>query len=517
MIRRLVFGFALTLVACGGPEVSQLASSTPLGTVSGVVTNTRFEPIEGATVTLTLGEGGDGSANFKATSNGAGSYFFKSVPAGSTGQVVITRSGFGSVRTTVTVPANAGNFPVDDANGNAGIALLMENNGSMRFSVYSASGKPAKGARGLLEVRPAGFIATVGGTFGSQQGVISVEATASDLGELAFAGVPSAAELARVDGSYTLYIGALDEDGDGVADSEGTARYYPGSDLFMSPPPPIQLERAGDASSLAITSSNLQSLRDSSTSPPLRNAVKGSEPVTIVFNQPIVEAARSVTVLREDCSTAVDVTVTQRTPNILSVTPTSPWSPGAEFHLAVRATGKVSGDTREFIGYLFAVDPAAPRPVATTPTFQVKKAAGNTNGTRFQAGDTMFVRFDTPLMFRGSSVGRAFFDFDLDEDGSIGNPSPGEKGTAFINGFDIQLAEETVAPTNGAFVCRTNGYGSRYVINFPSVLVPTVGLPSSTAVNVVLPVELSSQFGYQTPWGAGVTGSFEAATFQVQQ
>lgn len=499
---------ALSLCACGGTAVTQVASSNPLGTLSGLVQNTRFEPVEGAGVTLVLGEGGDGSATFKANTNAQGAFFFQDVPAGSSGQVTVFKSGFGSARQAVNIPSSAGNFPLENGNGNTGIFVLTQLDSTVRFVIYSASGKPAKGARGLLEVTPASMITTSSGTYGSQQGVISVEATGDDNGALIFAGVPSPAELTRVSGTYQLTVGALDENNDGKIDSLGTSRSYSGSTLFTNPNQSIVLGSANTTATLAISAANLDSLTSAfGGAAPYLNALKPNEPITVVFNQPIVEATRTVKVVAEDCSTNVAVTVTQRAPNVLSIAPTASWSTGAEYHLVIRATGLDSATTRDFRGYFFAIDPAAPRPVGASATFIAKKAAGAMNAGVFESGDELYVVFDTPLALLGGPQGRAWISFDLNGNGSIGGMDPGElTNPDFNSGFTIDLAEETFDPKTSTFTCRTNAYSSRYRINYSGI--PPGGVTSNTAMKVTLPADQSGATGYQTAWGQSAIGNF---------
>ncbi|MEW5743261.1 MAG: carboxypeptidase-like regulatory domain-containing protein [Myxococcota bacterium] len=507
MNRLLCAGLALGITACGGTAVTQVAPSTPKGTLSGIVTNTRFEPIEGVGVTLILGEGGDGSATFKTTTNAQGTFFFPEVPAGSAGQLTVSKAGFGGGRQSVSIPSQAGNFPLEDGNGNAGILVLMELNTTVRFTVFSASGKPAKGARGLLEVTPSALLTSTSGTYGSQQGVISVEAVADDNGALIFAGVPSPAEMTRVSGSYQLTIGALDEDGDGQIDSLGTTRSYSGTTLFTNPTQSIVLGSASTTATLAISAANLESLVNPFTnSPPYPNALKPNEAITVVFNQPIVEATRTVKVVEEDCSRNVAVTVTQRAPNVLAIAPTSAWTTGTEYHLVIRATGLDSGTTRDFRGYFFAIDPAAPRPLGTTATFIGKKAPGAMNAGALENGDELYVVFDTPLTLLGGPTGRGFIGFDLNGNGSVGGTDPGEIGSMPITlGFAIDIAEETFDPMTSTFTCRTNGYGSRHRIFYSAL--PAGGVPNNTSMRVTLPADQSGATGYQTAWGQAALGS----------
>jgi hypothetical protein len=514
MSRLIAASVVIGLLSCG-PSVSQLASSKPVGSLSGLVTDTRFQPLAGVSVTLVLGEGSDGSATFKATTNDAGGFFFKDLPAGSSGQLAFTKSGYGRGRLSVTVPSSAGNFPIDDGNGNAGVVLLTQLNGTQRFTVFSASGKPAKGVKGLLEVTPSALTATSGGTYGSAQGVTSVEAAADEAGVLTFGGIPAADEMARIGGTYSLTVGALDEDGDGVIDSLGTARSYSSSGLFTNPTQQIQLSAAGTTSALAVSSANLESLTTSGTSAPLRNALKPNAPITLVFNQPIVELTRSVKVVAEDCATNVAVTVSQPAPNVLSIAPATSWTTGAEYHVAIRATGLDTGTTRDFRGYFFAIDPTAPRPVGSAPSVIARKPMGSMSMTAFEPGDELYVVFDTPLTLVGGPGARLFFNFDLNGNGMIGNMDVGELGAPFTSGFALTPDEATYDTKNSTFTCRTNNYSSRYRVTYAGL--PPGGLMLTTAARVTVPDDMAGVTGYQTAWGQVVTGDFNSTSIRVEQ
>jgi hypothetical protein len=222
-----------------------------------------------------------------------------------------------------------------------------------------------------------------------------------------------------------------------------------------------------------------------------------------------------VKVVAEDCTTNVAVTVTQKAPNILSIAPTASWTTGQEYHVVIRATGLETGNTRDFHGYFWAIDPAAPRPLGNTANFYAKKAAGSMNPGVFQTGDELYVVFDTPLTWLGGPQARAFINLDLNGNGSIGGSDPGEVGTNNFNlGFAIDLAEETFDPTNGTFTCLTNGYGSRYRITYSGL--PMGGVPATTGMRITIPDDQAGATGYQTAWGLVATGDING-TLQIRQ
>lgn len=491
-------------------SVSQVAPSNPVGTISGVVINTQNTGIEGAQVTMILGEGADASRTYKTTTNGEGAYSFKDVPGGSAVQLLFSKTGYSNARLNGNVPGASGNFPINDGNGNAGVLTLTQLNGTQKFRVYTSQGRPARGAKAFLEVKQTAFV-TFSGVYGSPVGNYSGTAEVDENGLLTFTGTPDITELARIDSSilFTLTIGALDEDmpPDGRADALGTISNITAGSLFTNPDRTIILGDAHTAASLQIVATNLDSFYGS-FSPPYQNAVKASDAISIVFNQPItqVDTTRVVRVVEEDCQTVVGTMVTQRAPNVLSITPTAAWTLGKRYNVIVRATGLDSGSTTDFIGYFFAIDPTAPRPLSPAAPFQVRKAAGNTMSGALQPNDTLNVVFDTPITSQGGPVARAIVNLDLNGDGVTGGMTGfGEFNGPPNSGFPISANEQTTAtdPALGTFTCRQSGYTSRWSITiatFPA----TNFIPASTGMRVVFAKDQQSADSYQTAWGSPI-------------
>ncbi|MBL8922861.1 MAG: carboxypeptidase regulatory-like domain-containing protein [Myxococcaceae bacterium] len=496
------------------PDTTQLiAPSSPVGTVSGVVVTTLQTPIEGVNATLVLGEGADATHTYKATTSADGAFVFKDVPAGAQAQVLLSKTGYSSARINANVPATGGNVPINNGNGNVGVISLAQLSSTLKFRVYTSLGKSAKGAKAYLEVNPTAFVTTAG-TYGGGIGNYSGTADVDDNGLLTFANAPDPGELARIATStFTLTIGALDEDNDGRADILGTVQTYSASGLFIQPDRTIILNDARTGASLQILGTNVESLTTNG-SEPYRNALKANDSINIVFNQPItqVDTTRLVKVVQENCETNVAVSVTQRAPNVLSIAPTAPWTLGNRYNIIVRATGLDSGSTVDFIGYFFAIDATVPRPLSTTAAFQVRKASGNTMSNALQPGDTLNVVFDTPVTAQGGAFARAIVNFDLNGDGMTGGMLGfGEFNGPPNSGFVIGSNEQTTAndPANGTFTCKTSGYSSRWSIN---ITFPMSGfVPSATQMRVLFPKDQASSQTFQTAWGspvqADVTGT----------
>lgn len=490
-------------------SVSLIAPSNPIGTISGVVVNTNQAPLEGANVTLVLGNGADASHTTKVTTSADGAFVFKDVPGGSNAQILISKTGYSSARVTGFVPGATGNFPINDGNGNTGVISLAQLSSTIKFRVFTATGVPARGAKAYLEVQATAFV-TGNGTYGSAVGNYSGAAEVDEAGLLSFANAPDPAEIARINSNYnfTLTIGALDLDMDGRSDFLGTLRNFAAYELFTNPDRTFILDDARTTAGLQIVATNLDSFNVPANSPPYRNALKTTDPVTIVFNQPItqVDTTRIVKVVQEDCQTNVAVSVTQRAPNVLSIAPTAAWTLGNRYNIIVRATGLDASSTVDFIGYFFAIEPNAPRPLSTSAAFQVRKATANTMSNALQPGDQLFVLFDTPIAVQGGPVARAYVNFDLNNDNMTGGMTGfGEFGGPANSGVAIANAEQLTAtdPANGTFTCKRSGYSSRWSINlttFPS----TNFIPASTGMKVVFAKDNSSSDSYQTAWGSPV-------------
>ncbi len=141
-------------------DVSVVEPSTPIGTLSGQVLKADLTALDGVTVTVIMGGTGDADGTaYKATSDSTGAYAIGGLPAGSSGQVTLTKTGFATARATAIVPATAGNFPIDNGNANLGAIALTDLSGEQKFQVVTGAGHPAKAAKATIEVTPAATFA----------------------------------------------------------------------------------------------------------------------------------------------------------------------------------------------------------------------------------------------------------------------------------------------------------------------------------------------------------------------
>lgn len=501
-------------------SVSLLAPSTPIGTVSGTVLSTTNMPLEGVTVSLVVGTAAEGGKTATATTDSSGAFNFNDVPGESAVQLTYSKAGYATARSQVYVSGSTGNIPVNNANGNAGFITLTALTATVTFHVYSWNGTPAEGAVATLDVSPSAFVGT-SGVLGSNAGTVTVQGTVGADGTLSFMGVPDPVDLARLTNAqaYTLVIGALDKDANGVPESLGTVKTYTAQALFTNAVTPIVLGDPRNAQPLQILASNLGSFL-SSNSEPFRNAVNNADPITVVFNQPIVETepTRLVKVVKDDCQGNWPVSVTQVSPAAIRIIPNSPWVSGNRYNIAIRATGSESGDTGEFTGYFFGLDSTTPLALSNTIGVEVRKATGNTMANAWQPGDEMFVRFNVPIT-EGGAAPKALINFDITGDNQIG----GNTGFNEYNGpggFTLTNAEQTQATNaeDGTFVCKASGYSARYRVNFS---LPPLGsvtsVPTGTLLHVIFPNATTSAAAYQTIWGASVpAGDLSGALTVVQ-
>ncbi len=515
MLRPLAALFFAALVACSpsladankdgiadgvrAPDnVTQVAPSTPTGTITGVVTTTKFAAIPGANVLLVLGSG----FTTAVPSGADGAFRFTNVPAGSTGQLLISKDTFGTVRVPVSVPAGGVNVPISDANGSAGVILLLELNGTVRYQVTTANGRPARAVRALLEVSPAGFQLTSGAGYGTPQGQLSFDGVTDDTGSVVFQNVPSPAELARTTGAqtnFTLVVAGIDDDMDGENEFLGTVDTRSGRDFFTAGVRPVILPENRTGSAPAILATNIESLTGNVA--PVRNLLRPQDSVYLVFNQPILDNAALVRITQDDCSAAVSFTKVVKG-NVLQITPAgNGWTIGEKHNLLVRATGTESGTTTQttaFTGFIFGGDLTMPK-TPMTVAFTVKRL--NTMATNIVNGDTLNLSFDVPLR-RLTTNAFIQWNTDLNGNGSVSADDPGEFGNS--GGLSFSIAEPALDPLTSTFSCTASGYSRRWSTTLTGL--PPAGVPTGTQLRVVFPVVGSGQGGYQTIWGIPFTG-----------
>lgn len=520
-------GCALALGCAGGEDknkdgvadgvrvpdsVSVVAPTQAVGSLSGQVVDSKLAPLADADIVIVLGKP-EGASSYKTKSDAEGNFAVKNLPAPSSVQIIVSKADFGTVRVNSNVTGATGNFPVNDANTNIGQIGLFKLDGTFRVNVFLPTGRPAARAKAFMEVSSAGFQA-FNGTYGSSAGTVSVEAAVDDQGVLTFTKLPNLVEMARMQAnSFTptlaVVVAGLDEDNDGRMEFVGTNANYSPRTYITSGATPIILTDGRSTSSLSIVGSNLDGLA-SGTNAPLRNLVRASEAIAVLFNQPVVESTLQVRVTEENCGTAVASTKMLRAGTVLTIAPTAGWVANKEYNIAIRATSADNGTLLSRTGFFFVGELNSPTPLEATAQWGVKKAMGNTMGDRLQAGDDLWVVFNTPLRKIGSTAdAKVFVSADLNNNGMVGGMNDNGEFGSTVSTITISADEPTADANNGTFGCTASNYTTRWRVN--NLPIPTGGIPIPTNMKVVLPRDVSTTAGYQTIWGApfalDVTGS----------
>ncbi|MBI3180796.1 MAG: carboxypeptidase regulatory-like domain-containing protein [Myxococcales bacterium] len=486
-------------------NVSLVAPSTPVGTLSGQVLTTRLAALAEANVSVTVGSR---LGELKTTTDAEGNFSFTSLPAGSQVLVTLTKAGYATLRASATIPSTAGNFPINNGNASVGPFTLTQLNGSLKFLVITRGGKPAKGVRVVLEAAPAGTLVTGDmGSYGTPLGLVVADGTVDDTGLVSFGGIPAVEELSRLNGRYDVTVSALDEDGDGLPEYAGTFQRYPArSLLFDTSLRTIELADARSSAQLNVTSSNVGSMI-APGSAPQRNMVLPGESLYFVFNQEVMPDNSLVVRLTDEIGVqSLTINKTLRNGYVLIVQPTSAIEQGREYNVSVRATSLDNGSTFFRAAYFFGGSSSSPKPFALSTIEYKDQPPGD---SILNNGETVVVNFNQPIRLIGSAPAEAFVDYDFNTTNPKGSDF-GEKG--FQSGFLISASEPMSEP-DALFALAPSGYTTRYVFTFGAA---TVGVANQTPVEIAFSKLLNAQGGYQTIWGVPVTADESSALKKAQ-
>ncbi|WP_187345417.1 carboxypeptidase-like regulatory domain-containing protein [Cystobacter ferrugineus] len=362
-------------------SVSVVAPANPKGTVSGQVLDTAMQPLAGVSVRLTIGSD-TAEGKYVVQTDALGNFMFKGVPAGSTVLVTISKEGYATLRASATVPANAGNIPINDANASLGLVMLAKTQSKVSFTLLTDKGQPAVGAQAFLEAYPAGLISAAGTTVQATSTVTAVPAVADAMGVVTFNNMPSPSELTRIGtlpqsstttAYYRLWVDPVDVNGDGVIDSGGYASPIDASVLLKSGSQIVTLNPAknsGGSTAFTLLATNVPSLQLTPTSPPeakkpMRNLLRPGDPIYLGFSQPVVRDSLIAILTGEQGQAAIELTVTpNETGDAYTLTPAmTNVLEGQEYNLILRATSAYSGAVQTWKGYFVSGDVKTPRPL----------------------------------------------------------------------------------------------------------------------------------------------------------
>ncbi|HYO59108.1 carboxypeptidase-like regulatory domain-containing protein [Archangium sp.] len=399
-------------------SVSVVAPANPKGTVSGQVLNTRMEPLPDVAVKLTIGSA-TAEKPFETTTDARGNFVLTQVPAGSEVLVTVGKEGYATLRATATVPSHAGNIPINNGNANIGAIALAETQSTVRFTLLTPSGNPARGARAYLEAVPAGTIAFNGGSAAAVSSVV-VTAEADAMGVVTFGNVPAPAELARIGGvgaaagGYRLWVDPVDTNGDGIIDAAGHAAKIDASTLMVSggsqllrlPAPRNDAGGGSSASGFQLVVTNVPSLQYVKLADgepqkpqmelqkkPIRNLLRPGEPIYLGFSQPVARESLLAILTDEFGRERFDLAVTSSaTGDVYTLLPPSSIHEGQEYNLILRATSAYDGTVRTWKGYFISGDPRSPKSLQIS-TALYKDGSTGTAGS-LDPGECIIISFN---------------------------------------------------------------------------------------------------------------------------
>ncbi|RKG66038.1 carboxypeptidase regulatory-like domain-containing protein [Corallococcus sp. CA054B] len=501
-------------------NVSVVVPSTPKGTVSGQVLSTTLQPIADVTVAMTIGSQPTGKS---ATTDASGNFVMTDVPAGAQVLLTFSKGGYSTLRATSTVPSAAGTVPINNGNASFGPVTLTQLNSSLAVTVVTPQGRPAVGAKGVLEVDKAGSV--ILSNYDSVSSVISkvyVEATADANGVLTFTGIPSGVELARLGGQFTVWIAPMDTNGDGISDTGGYTKVYSNSEIVGTQSTTLaQLKdsKPSGAGALNIEGGNVSSLKGAAEVDPLRNMVRPGEPIFVYFNQPVQPGSVFVRLTDEYAKESLPVTASVNVGGYsATITPGNGIvQEGKEYNIFVRAVAAEGGSNYSRTGFFFGGDQSAPRAVTISEIrYQELDRPPAATATQLNSLEEVFVNFSAPIAKQVGQSVQVFFASDIDNNGTVGGNSFGEVGNYSGQGFPLEIAEptkpvQTRTPAElPVFGIQASGYSTRYFFRYTGA----VALNPSQVRLVVSFSNLAPVLGtndvYESIWGQPINTDLEA-------
>lgn len=495
-------------------NVTVVVPATPKGTVSGQVLTSDLKPLTEATVEITIGSS---PTPLSATTDAKGNFTFKDVPGGSQVLLTFTKANYSTLRATATIPGEAGNVPLNNANVSFGPVTLTRLDGTLRFLLVTPQGRPAANVRATLEATPAGNIALNNNDINLNiVSTVTVEATSDDQGVLVFQNIPSAQELVRYTGNvtsrYRLWVSAVDANGDGVPESNGYVASYTASEVVAQGTTRLLNLPASrpTGAPLAVESSNVATLRAASNTEPLRNMVRPGEPIYLYFNQPVQQSSLMARLTDEYFKESLPVTVALGNGGYsATITPGSGVvQVGKEYNIDLRAVSSETGEVYSSKGFFFGGDAGSVAPITISEVRYQETSLAAPTSQQLNPGERVFVSFSAPLLPPSGANVFVYFS-DLNGDGVSGN-APGEIGHPAL-GFPLTMSEpiepyatRVADPERPVFPFSSSFVSTRYAFTYQSVSGgPTVSLslaPATTRIVVAF-----SKLGVQ-----GVSGSYES-------
>lgn len=481
-------------------SVTVVAPATPVGTVGGQVLSSRYLPMDGVDVTMTIGGAMLGS---KAVTDATGSFSFKDVPAGSRVLLTFSKAGFVTARATAVIPSQAGNVPINNANANFGPVMMAETSGTVKFQVFTPNSRPAVGAKATLHVSQAAYL--LSSSAESIEGQVVVQGEVDAQGILSFSGIPSPEEGARIGTNYQLVISPLDTDNDGIPDVDGWVRNYSGQTLVTGDglgvyeALTIPLTTSIPNAALAVKYSNLGAIRDGSVTP-LKNMVRPGEPVTIVFNKPVQPDSLLVTLTDEYGKESLSVTKSLSNGNtLLTISPGASVSAGKELNLYYRAVASSDGSvvTSDAFGLgrgvPFVVGDVNNPPSVGVESLRYQESVGGINNGQLDPGEIVYVNFNQVMTYNGTLPAQVF----------VTNPGGGLTKVGDLSVAEPSAPIRTRTPAEQpVFTLRNSGYTTRFSFTYGGATsLSSTSFSTTLLVRFIDPQGNTAVPQYQNAWG----------------
>jgi len=407
-MKRLVLVVAALVAGCNDSTVS-VGNDNPTGVVGGLILDAASQtPIAGAAVMINTA----GGALDAATTNDQGVFQVPKVPSGT---VIVTISLMGYETTVFTAFLNGavGNFPVKNPSLTLGPIGLVKNDSTFAVRLVDESGAPAKDIKVLArpQVRHIDFSSGDPVPVGSYV----VSATSGADGLAIFSGLPDYPSLGQLSSDIDVLF--IDVPPTKVMGSEvysfaGLTTSFAVNHLVNVSTPTITL--AGPKTTLLVLQSNISHLV-TQTVGPQGSLIPASGPITVTFNQAINPSTVRVRFTDDQdkpSPIAATAVIPPNTGNLLSISPSVPFTAGARYNLQLHADA------------LSATDSSV-RELNRTSPFFIPAAAATITGTAKLDSSTgvnlLTVTLSEPVgLGSGSTLGAtcvAFYDPPVNFDG----------------------------------------------------------------------------------------------------
>ncbi|NMO16436.1 carboxypeptidase regulatory-like domain-containing protein [Pyxidicoccus fallax] len=512
-------------------SVTVVTPATPKGTVSGQVLSTDLKPLSEVVVEMTIGSSAE---PVSVPTDAKGNFEFPGVPAGSEVLLTFSKAGYATLRATSTVPSSAGNVPINNANASFGPITLAKLDGTMSFIVVTPQGRPAANARATLEAAPAGSIILFNGENATR--VVSnvvVEAIADEQGVLTFSGIPSAAEMARLqNGAYRLWVSPVDTNNDALPDTTGYAATYSGQTAVQNTSTRLinlQFARDNQGAALNVESSNVGSLRGATDRDPLRNMIGAGDPIYLFFSQPVQQGSLLARLTDEAGRESLAVTTSIGAGGYsATIRPSNGLQPGREYNIDVRAVSAEGGSLYTKTGYFFTGEPANAQAITISEVRYQETSTSSPTSSQINPGERIYVNFSSPIA-RTYDFGpyvQVFIDANIADASATSVNVIGDVAGELNNpvGLDLFMDEpsaplQTRTPAEVApFPMIYSGYSTRYSFFYNGAFPLS---PTSLRVHVAFDKLANRPAGgttgtYESIWGQPITANLSVSTVATQ-